>query len=47
MASSRLKLIQTAVTRLIREHDGKKRQRHWDTEVPKMFLAIRLNGSAA
>jgi len=46
MANSRLKLTQTAVTRLIREHDGKKKARHWDTEVPKMFLAITPNGSA-
>lgn len=47
MANSRLKLTQTAVTRLIREHDGKKKARHWDTEVPKLFLAITPNGSAA
>ncbi|PKP81681.1 MAG: hypothetical protein CVT79_09825 [Alphaproteobacteria bacterium HGW-Alphaproteobacteria-18] len=47
MANSRLKLTQTAVTRLIREHDGKKKERHWDTEVPKMFLSITPNGSAA
>ncbi|KCZ96653.1 Phage integrase [Hyphomonas polymorpha PS728] len=47
MANSRLKLTQTAVTRLIREHDGKKKARHWDTEVPKMFLSITPNGSAA
>lgn len=46
MANSRLKLTQTAVTRLIREHDGKKKARHWDTEVPKLFLAITPNGSA-
>ncbi|MGE6699680.1 hypothetical protein ACQKH5_18525 [Hyphomonas sp. NPDC076900] len=32
MANSRLKLTQTAVTRLIREHDGKKKERHWDTD---------------
>lgn len=47
MANSRLKLTQTAVTRLIREHNGKKKERHWDTEVPKLFLAITPNGSAA
>ncbi|MEX1251734.1 MAG: hypothetical protein WEA77_11130 [Hyphomonas sp.] len=46
MASSRLKLTQTAVTRIIREHDGKRKERHWDTEVPKMFLSITPNGSA-
>lgn len=47
MANSRLKLTQTAVARLIREHDGRKKERHWDTEVPKLFLAITPNGSAA
>lgn len=47
MANSRLKLTQTAVARLIREHDGRKKERHWDTEVPKMFLSITPNGSAA
>lgn len=46
MANNRLKLTQTTVTRLIREHDGKKKERHWDTEVPKMFLSITPNGSA-
>lgn len=46
MANNRLKLTQTTVARLIREHDGKKKERHWDTEVPKMFLAITPNGSA-
>lgn len=46
MANKRLKLTQTTVARLIREHDGKKKERHWDTEVPKMFLAITPNGSA-
>ena len=47
MANNRLKLTQTAVTRLIREHNGKKKERYWDTEVPKMFLSITPNGSAA
>ncbi|MFN3609840.1 MAG: tyrosine-type recombinase/integrase [Hyphomonas sp.] len=47
MANSRQKLTQTAVNRLIREHDGRKKERHWDTEVSKMFLSITPNGSAA
>jgi len=47
MANNRLKLTQTNVQRLIREHDGAKKVRHWDTEVPKLFLAITPNGSAA
>ncbi|MBR9806443.1 MAG: tyrosine-type recombinase/integrase [Alphaproteobacteria bacterium] len=47
MANNRLKLTQTNVQRLIREHDGTKKVRHWDTEVPKLFLAITPNGCAA
>ena len=47
MANNRLKLTQTNVQRLIRAHDGSKKVRHWDTEVPKLFLAITPNGSAA
>ena len=47
MANNRLKLTQTNVQRLIRGHDGTKKVRHWDTEVPKLFLAITPNGSAA
>ena len=47
MANSRLKLTQTNVQRLIRAHDGAKKVRHWDTEVPKLFLAITPNGCAA
>ncbi len=46
MANRRLKLTQTTVNRLIREHDGTRKARHWDTEVPKLFLAITPNGSA-
>lgn len=46
MANNRLKLTQTTVNRLIREHDGTRKARHWDTEVPKLFLAITPNGSA-
>src|SRR5690606_18906063 len=44
---NRLKLTQTNVQRLIRTHDGTKKVRHWDTEVPKLFLAITPKGSAA
>lgn len=47
MATNRLKLTQTNVLRLIREHDETKKERHWDTEVPRLFLAITPNGSAA
>lgn len=47
MATNRLKLTQTNVQRLIREHGGIKKERHWDTEVPRLFLAITPNGSAA
>ena len=47
MANNRLKLTQTNVQRLIRAHDGAKKVRHWDTEVPKLFLAITPKGSAA
>lgn len=47
MATNRLKLTQTNVQRLIREHGGTKKERHWDTEVPRLFLAITPNGSAA
>jgi len=47
MAINRLKLTQTNVQRLIRAHGGTKKERHWDTEVPRLFLAITPNGSAA
>jgi hypothetical protein len=47
VVKNRLKLTQTNVQRLIREHDGAKKVRHCDTEVPKLFLAITPNGSAA
>ena len=47
MANNRLKLTQTNVQRLIGDHDGTRKVRHWDTEVPKRFLAITPNGSAA